>query len=442
MTGPEILKYYRSQSLGQYIPLLEAHARYPIFKDSVHQVCSLPPLINGASSKLTLQTRNVLVECTGTDWPRLCTVLTLVVTLFSTYTVPQGWIEPMHVFHLMDMPSEQTVTPLFKSLSFQVPLHEVRSVLGIPHLSLSTMQHELIRMGYSMALSSLDSMEKKQKDTSHEAASPTVEVHVPVTRPDVLHVRDVIEDVGIAYGYGRLLEESGVVLPQTMTVGQANPLNQLSAHVRHCMAQAGYMEVLSSTLCEWVPSFDHPYFGQPVTLANPSTITFQTVRTSLIPTLLSVFQEHPHCPLPLKLFEVGDAVRQHPDMEVLSCNVRKLTFAIMHTVSMVQTVHGTLEFIMQQWFPDQPYQLVPSALCVAPTTPTTTNCTTPHFSSKDREKKEDLSVSPLFFQDRGVDIWVQNSHVGVMGVIHPHLLKLWHLHFPITLVEINVEPFL
>ena len=40
---------------------------YPVVEDSNGVVLSLPPIINGDHSKITLSTKNILIECTATD---------------------------------------------------------------------------------------------------------------------------------------------------------------------------------------------------------------------------------------------------------------------------------------------------------------------------------------------------------------------------------------
>lgn len=42
-------------------------------------VLSLPPIINGAHSAITLQTKNVFIECTATDLTKAKTVLNTMV---------------------------------------------------------------------------------------------------------------------------------------------------------------------------------------------------------------------------------------------------------------------------------------------------------------------------------------------------------------------------
>jgi phenylalanyl-tRNA synthetase beta chain len=44
---------------------------------------SLPPIINSRHSRITLETRDVFIECTATDLTKAHIVLDTVVTMFS-----------------------------------------------------------------------------------------------------------------------------------------------------------------------------------------------------------------------------------------------------------------------------------------------------------------------------------------------------------------------
>lgn len=53
--------------LKQYLPIIKDSPVYPIIYDSNGVVLSLPPIINGDRSKITLNTKNIFIECTATD---------------------------------------------------------------------------------------------------------------------------------------------------------------------------------------------------------------------------------------------------------------------------------------------------------------------------------------------------------------------------------------
>lgn len=58
---------------------------YPIWYDQNDTVLSLPPIINGEHSKITLNTRNVFIELTALDETKLAIVLNILVVMFSEY---------------------------------------------------------------------------------------------------------------------------------------------------------------------------------------------------------------------------------------------------------------------------------------------------------------------------------------------------------------------
>ena len=74
---------------------------YPIIKDSNGVVLSLPPIINGNHSKITLNTKNVFIECTATDKFKAQIVLDTLVCMFSGYCDKPFTVEPVQVrnFH-------------------------------------------------------------------------------------------------------------------------------------------------------------------------------------------------------------------------------------------------------------------------------------------------------------------------------------------------------
>lgn len=53
--------------------------------DSNKTVLSLPPVINGEHSKISLNTKNVFIECTATDLNKAKIALNIIVTAFSVH---------------------------------------------------------------------------------------------------------------------------------------------------------------------------------------------------------------------------------------------------------------------------------------------------------------------------------------------------------------------
>lgn len=81
--GRELLDFYRTDEtvkhLKPYTDIIYDAPAYPIIRDSQGVVLSLPPIINGRHSRITLETRNVFIECTATDKTKANIVLDTVV---------------------------------------------------------------------------------------------------------------------------------------------------------------------------------------------------------------------------------------------------------------------------------------------------------------------------------------------------------------------------
>lgn len=70
---------------------------YPVIYDSNRTVLSLPPIINGEHSKITLNTKNVFIECTATDRTKAYIVLNMIVCAFSQYCEQPFVVEQVDV---------------------------------------------------------------------------------------------------------------------------------------------------------------------------------------------------------------------------------------------------------------------------------------------------------------------------------------------------------
>lgn len=80
------------------------------------------------------------------------------------------------------------------------------------------------------------------KSNKHSATE--VDVVIPPNRHDILHACDILEDIGISYGYNNI----ELVLPQTLTIGGQFTLNKISDQLRFEVARCGFTEALTFTL--------------------------------------------------------------------------------------------------------------------------------------------------------------------------------------------------
>lgn len=83
-----------------------------------------------------------------------------------------------------------------------------------------------------------------------------------------------------------------------------------------------------------------------VRIANPKTLEFQVVRTSLLQGLLKTIRENRSHPLPIRIFETSDVVFKDPSLERQARNVRHAAAVWCNKTAGFEVVHGLLDRIM------------------------------------------------------------------------------------------------
>jgi len=84
-----------------------------------------------------------------------------------------------------------------------------------------------------------------------------------------------------------------------------------------------------------------------VRLANPKTLDFQVVRTSLLPGLLKTIRENRNHSLPMRIFETADVVFKDKTLERQARNERHAAAVWCNKTAGFEMVHGILDRIMQ-----------------------------------------------------------------------------------------------
>lgn len=98
----ELMEHYKSdQKLKHFLHIIEGSVVFPVIYDARRTVLSLPPIINGSHSAITLDTKDVFIECTATDLNKAKIVLNTMVTMFSQYSETPFAVEPVDVVDAM-----------------------------------------------------------------------------------------------------------------------------------------------------------------------------------------------------------------------------------------------------------------------------------------------------------------------------------------------------
>uniref|UniRef100_A0AAQ6AMV8 Phenylalanine--tRNA ligase beta subunit n=1 Tax=Amphiprion ocellaris TaxID=80972 RepID=A0AAQ6AMV8_AMPOC len=203
-TATELMSLYKTDShLRHYLHIIEDKPVYPIIYDSNGIVLSMPPIINGDHSKITLQTKNVFIECTATDLTKAKIVLDMMVTMFSEYC-------------------SQPFTKEKLSGEF------INRKVGINEST-----EKIAQLLTRMCLLSRAT-----------GVGDEIEVEIPPTRSDVIHACDIMEDAAIAYGFNNITRTT----PRAYTVANQFPLNKLTELLRQDLAAAGFTEALNFAL--------------------------------------------------------------------------------------------------------------------------------------------------------------------------------------------------
>ncbi|KAF9995066.1 phenylalanine--tRNA ligase subunit beta, partial [Entomortierella chlamydospora] len=408
MNGEELMTFYESDKhLSKFLPIIRDSPVYPIIYDSTRQVLSLPPIINSNHSKITLDTKNVFIECTATDLTKGKIVLNTMVAMFSEYCAEPFTVEPVEIIY-EDNRQPKGVTPDLASRTTTAKVDYINSCTG---LKLSP--ESICDLLNKMSLEATPSKEDKNE----------IVVQVPVTRSDVLHQCDIMEDVAIAYGFNNLPHTA----PSVSTIGKPYPLNKLADVARLEMALAGWSEVSPLTLCSHDENFTFLRQKDPgniaVRLAHPKTIEYQVVRTSLLPGVLKTLKENKKHSLPIKIFEVGDTAIKDDAMERRSRNIRKVCATYSNKTSGLEQIHGLLDRVLQMLHSQ----------------PTDKNGTGTGYWIEE-------SSNPTYFPSRSADIYLRQKGetkvIGSFGILHPEVLEKFGINFPTSALEFDLEPFL
>lgn len=176
MNGVELMDFYSTHAqLKQYLPIIRDSPVYPVIYDSKDRVLSLPPIINGDHSKISVNTKNIFIECTATDLTKAKVVLDTLVTMFSVHCAKPGTVEYCEVVN------SNGETIVYPELDYRVETvlpEAANRYVGI-QLTPEEIANNLTRMCLKSTLK----------------ADGKLEVEIPPTRHDVIHACDIYEDV-------------------------------------------------------------------------------------------------------------------------------------------------------------------------------------------------------------------------------------------------------
>jgi len=271
----------------------------PMIEDSRHEILSFPPIINGELTKLTPQTKNVFIDCTGTSEEAVRQAVNIIVAALAQRG---GAVERITI--------NGAPYQILVEKKWPLPVKESERLLGVPFTP-EQVGPLLAKMGYRV-----------EAGFAYSAGY----------RTDVMNEVDLIEDVAIAYGFNNF-EPS---LPSVQTIGRQKP--QTPYH--ELLVGLGFDEAVTWTFSNnaletkaRVPQ------GERMEMENPLTEDFTQFRASILPNLLSALADSKNEKLPIKLYEVGPVAT--PLLE------QSLSFASMHSKANFSEIKGIVMALVE-----------------------------------------------------------------------------------------------
>lgn len=366
----------------EYGHIVSKHPVYPILLDADNKVLSFPPIINSNDlGRITDQTKNVLVEVTGTMHETVLTTLKII----TLSLIDHGG--KAHSAKVHYPKGELVVTPDFRTRTMDIGIEYVNKVSGL-----------------QLTAKQIVGLLPKARFGVGEADHEKVSVHVPCYRIDVMHPIDVVEDITIAYGYNRIKP----VWRKLPTTGGLAEEQALLDTVRELMVGLGFQEVFTYTLTNKENLFARMGCKNEkiVEIANPKVQTLTCVRNWLLPSLMEFLSSNLSVEYPQKVFELGKVTLLDEKRETRTRDEEHLASAICHANASFSEIKSALEaFFLNLGLAWQVKE-------------------TKHSS---------------FINGRVGAAIVEGTNVGVLGEIHPEVLTAWKLENPTVALELSME---
>lgn len=360
----------------EYADLLRGAEKYPIIRDSEGKVLSFPPIINGALTTVTTETRNLFIDVTGTDRKAVKGALDIVCTALAERGGSIGAV------HMQDG-ADNFVSPDLAPSDRIVSSKECDKFLGTA-LGQAGMVEALRRMGLDAAPVGED--------------GDGVFVSIPSTRLDIMHDVDIYEDVAAGYGF----EKFGGPYKLDQTVASRLTDTVFSDNIRNIMIGLGYTEVTTLTLSNETDEFC--ISGIPevktVRIKNPITEDHTCLRANLFPSLMRILRHNRHRDLPQKIFEAGYVVRDCANKLHLCAVMAASKTSFTESKSLTE---GILREIGCNYSIE--------------------NC-----------------GYDTFVPGRGASIVVDGETIGIFGEVSPRIITDFEINHPVVMMELDLDP--
>jgi phenylalanyl-tRNA synthetase beta chain len=366
MYGDEILEQLFTGR--EYAHLLRGKKLFPIFLDANENILSMPPIINSnETGKITEQTKDIFIECSGFNLEILKKILNILVCMFADMG---GEIYEVKLKY-----NKEIKTPDLEKEKIKLDIKNVDKILGL-ELKENEIKNLLEKMGY----------EYKNKN-----------VLIPPYRLDILHEIDLIEDIAIAYGYENLKEE----IPKISTMGNEDKKEAIKRKLSELLVGLNFLETSSYHITnkEFLKKFQNSGL---IEIENSKT-DYSILRPSLLSSVIKIFSENTDAEYPQDIFEIGKVFN-------LKDNKIKEEERLIVSSSAIDSNFTKVKQIL-----DYLSRMLGITLEV------------------------EESETSNFIIGRTGKIIFNKKEIGVIGEIHPSILKNLRIKMPTSAFEIDLE---
>jgi len=402
MTPSEVMA---SHETGQtYGDLVADFDRVPAIYDAIG-LFSFPPVINGRRTEVSVDSRDLFIEMTGTDqWTidHMCNIVCYALAARG------GQVEKVDVSYADDAPGE------YAGKTLERPDFSVRT---------KTVTHDRIESILGVSLDSrevIDYAERAGLDASETESDDGVayDVEVPPYRVDVIHPLDIIDDIGRALGFNSLEP----TYPDVSTVGGRHERSRLEDAARDALVGLGFEDLLNFHMTNEVENFERMNLStpeaedgndadtvglvDPVTIQEPYSEDYTILRTWALPSIMMVLENNTHRSYPQDLAEIGLAAGLDDSENTGVAEHRTVAAALARTDASYEDAKARLQALADAF---------------------------------DKDLETPPTTHPSFIGGRAAEVVLDGESAGVIGEIHPKVLVEHDLELPVAAFEFRLD---
>ncbi|WP_144904536.1 phenylalanine--tRNA ligase subunit beta [Halobellus captivus] len=381
----------------KYADIVREYDRYPAIYDELG-LFSFPPVINGRRTEVSTDSRDLLVELTGTDqWTidRMCNIICYALSARG------ATIEDVEIVYGESSPEgERTlVRPDFEVETKSVSHDRIERMLGVEFAS-----EEVVDLFERSGLGAVVVDSEDPETTSYE-------VSIPPYRVDVLHPLDLVDDVGRAYGFDELEPR----YPDVGTVGGRHERSRLEAATRNVLTGLGFEDLLNFHMTSETEVYERMNVevgsdilggGDPVRITEPYSEDYEILRPWALPSLAMVLENNTHRAYPQDLAEVGLVAERDDDVNTRVRERRHVAGVLARHDATYEDAKARLQTICRDF---------------------------------DVDLETPPTEHPSFIDGRVASVVIDGEPVGVVGELHPEILVEHDLELPVAAFEFDLE---